>query len=92
MKLGRVETGGKKNKTWQLLRTSAAEIACMYLLGCVCLRSTQAVQMMPPIADGEAYLTTTRKVENKTSKTEHAKQNQEVVQHNTTTTLQMWEL
>lgn len=40
--------------------------AFMYLLECVCLHSTQAVQMMPPTADGEAYLTTTRKVENKT--------------------------
>lgn len=51
-----------------------------------------------PTADGEAYLTTTtRKVENKTNfkkqtknkkQTEHAKKNknQEVVQHNTTTT------
>lgn len=44
---------------------------------------------MPPTADGEAYLMT-RKVENKT-KTQNM-QNQEVVQQNTTTILQMWEL
>lgn len=64
VKLGGIETWKKKNPTWQLL--SSAETACMYLLKCVCLHSTQAVQMMPPTADGEAYLTTTRKVENKT--------------------------
>lgn len=39
---------------------------CLRVFARMCLRSTQAVQMMPPIADGEAYLTTTRKVENKT--------------------------
>lgn len=64
VKLGGIETWKKKNPTWQLL--SSAETACMYLLKCVCFHSTQAVQMRPPPADGEAYLTTTRKVENKT--------------------------
>lgn len=54
---------------------------------CVCI--AQSCTDDAPAADGEAYLTTTIEVENKT---EHAKQNQEVVQHNTATNLQMWEL
>lgn len=73
-----------------------ARMCCICLNVCVCLHSTQAVQMMPPTADGEAYLTTTRKkkIKKKSGKLKQnmQKQNQEVVQHNTTTTLQMWEL
>lgn len=64
MKLGGVETGTKTNMA--AAQNQLLSAAFMYLLECVCLHSTQAVQMMPPTADGEAYLTTTRKVENKT--------------------------
>lgn len=48
-------------------------MCCICLNVCVCLHSTQAVQMMPPTADGEAYLTTTRKKKKWKIKTEHAK-------------------
>lgn len=45
--------GRKINTTWQLL--SAAETACMCLLECVCLRSTQAVQMRGPCCRWRAF-------------------------------------
>lgn len=63
----KVKLGRSRNKE-RIQHGGCSEpvLACMYLLECVCLHSTQAVQMMPPTADGEAYLTTTRKVENKT--------------------------
>lgn len=41
--------------TWQLL--NASDINLMYLLKCICLHQTEAVQTMPPAADGEASLT-----------------------------------
>lgn len=42
------------------IAVNTVENTLMYLLKYACLRQTQAVQTMPPTADGEARLTTTK--------------------------------
>ena len=61
--------GKKPKKKGNMVSVKRCGTACMYLLEYVYLHSIKAVQMMPPTADEDTYLTTTRKMEKKKKKT-----------------------